>query len=440
MQENSESVDSTSNGIGDEDLYQNISPTVKFHGASRGPDDRQIRGNAVSRIYQNVEELTAGNNTVNTLDSGYGTLKTGQEIESEHKKHQQLINSHTKSDRQYETVHPMKFGKPMFSQDWQFSEKFASTGGWLGGGRSDVWLQVPEGTITEGSQVTIKRAVSTRLDEIENKLNRKLQKDEYIASPVVEYDAGPKFVSKKPMCIVLPHFLNSLNEPVNVYRVRRKKGRGYILQTLKQVGRDELNEESAQASIASTGVYYFGDKGRIHILTCHFSGYFCTHCGENFTSPELHLEVHAKYSSERKRPVAEVRLDIWDSRFNIQDFRQNRPEQDSFHFKGMHQMDVKTLPALSKDENLSLIELGVRLELEEGDTIWEHKRKYPSQRIPTQSGLASDHKERRKAVLLQVMWRELRKEHPVLRLVKNYSDTTCQHCPYLNVPQQKQGW
>ncbi|KAK7479395.1 hypothetical protein BaRGS_00029387 [Batillaria attramentaria] len=363
-------VDSKSNGAGEEDLYQNTSPKAEW--TSRSPSDTPPRGNAKSGIYQNTEILSFRSKTVNPRDSGYGTLMTEQETETYLKKQHQLKGQVKKLDTEYENVDfgPRKSTKPMFGQEWQFSQTFSSEVGSLRGDRSDVCLQVPVGAIVTGSQVTIKGAVSTSLDEIENKLNRKLRKDEYIVSPVIEYNAGPKFVSKKPMCIVLPHFLNSLNESVNVYRIQREKGRGYVLQTLKQVGRDELNEESAQANIASTGVYYFGDKGRIHILTCHFSGYFCTHCGENFTSPELHLEVRAKYSSERKRPVAEVRLDIWDSRFNIQDFRQNRPEQDSFHFKGMRKMDVKILPALSKDENLSLIELGVRLELEEDDTIW----------------------------------------------------------------------
>nr|KAG5710819.1 hypothetical protein BaRGS_026970 [Batillaria attramentaria] len=212
--------------------------------------------------------------------------------------------------------------QPVFSPDWQFSQHISTTGGCVQGDQSDVILDIPQGALSQEQVVEIRGAVCTSLDEVHKQLS--LPEDEYIVSPVVEYFAGPGFRSQKAMRVVMPHFLHPAfsGSSVKVYHFRRDRLGSVVCEPVLRVERDDLKYHSAAAS---SQVYVLAENRQIHVLTNHFSGYFCTDCGQEYPPPELLLEVHAKHVEKAaNKTMAAVRLDVWDSRFNIRDFREVR--------------------------------------------------------------------------------------------------------------------
>ena len=220
--------------------------------------------------------------------------------------------------------------RPYFSDAWQIREEFTSHGGTLQSPLSDVRVQIPAAAIQEGMYVLLKGAICTDLDFVHR--NLQLPDNEYIMSPVAEYSAAVQhgFRFQKPVRVVLPHFLRpSFSKGnVKVYQCRILESGDWTIETLPLEDKDNLlRRPSNQNGFPQpTGVFYLAANSEIHIWTSHFSVYFCTDCGTGYPPPELRVEVHAKHvAMDADQRQVDVRLDIWDSRLQIQDFRNVGP-------------------------------------------------------------------------------------------------------------------
>ena len=211
---------------------------------------------------------------------------------------------------------------PLFSQTWQFSAVITSQGGTLQGQQSDVRVVIPSKAVEKNCNVLALGAICTDLETVHTYF--KLPEEEYIASPVAEYFAEPDFPFQTPVRIILPHFLhpNFSEDSVKVYQCYRSESGDWIVETLPMEDKKNLQQSSIQTGHSQRrGIFCFAENREIHILTNHFSVYWCTDCKTNYSSPELFLKVYAKHTEETcdERQV-DIRLDIWDSRLRIQDF------------------------------------------------------------------------------------------------------------------------
>ena len=214
--------------------------------------------------------------------------------------------------------------RPYFSGTWQICKEFTSQGGTLRAPRSDVRVEIPEDAVEEDIYVLLKGAICTDLDSVHR--NFQLPDSEYIMSPVAEYSAGRGFQFQKPVRVVLRHFLPPTfsKDNVKVYQCRLLESGDWTIQALHLEEKDNRRRLLTwKEYVQQTGVFYFAENSEIHVLTNHFSLYFCTDCGTNYPPPELWLEVHARHViKEADERQVDVRLDIWDRRLQVQDFRQ----------------------------------------------------------------------------------------------------------------------
>ena len=221
---------------------------------------------------------------------------------------------------------------PVFCSRWQSERLFSHEGGALQGEASDVRLEVPRGAVGKAERVSVRAAVCTGLDRAYDGLPA-LPRDEHIASPVAEYlaqtgagvggmGAGSDFRFRTPVRVFLPHFLPANFSPdrVHVY-VFRRDGLGFVsLSRLQPQSKDNVERQPQ-----TDAFFFFGAGDRVVVVTDHFSGYFCTHCQTSVAPQELNLVVFARHAEKARgggRRVVDVRLELWDNRLDIKDFRQ----------------------------------------------------------------------------------------------------------------------
>lgn len=359
--------------IDGEDGYVNTGfNDVSFHfskrfGSTKGGSQRPSE----SAVYESIDGATKGpsknqskQEETEPRDSGMGaSVCSDSEVDQSSSLSKNIVMNKLSSET------------PIFSASWQFFNNFSADGGHLQGPKSDVYLNIEKGAVLQGTNITIYGAVYTDLTTVHNHLN--LPMNESIASPVVEYCASiSKFESHVPMSIILPHFVTKpvSHESLKVYCFRHATPpAGFYLKPLRVVEKGDLKEALKDVNFnKSVGVYYFDNK-KVCIWTAHFSGYVCTDCGKEWKSPEIQAEVHTKYTSALR--LLDVRLDLWDSRFNIKDFKEIRQEMVSVNFAGMVLRDVKSLRPLKEDADIKTIALGTRLKvIKGGPHIWVHKQ------------------------------------------------------------------
>jgi hypothetical protein len=209
---------------------------------------------------------------------------------------------------------------PQFCPNWQFDGLFTAHGGTLKGANSDVRLEIPAKS-TGNDSVLIKGAVYTDLNAAHEHLG--LPQEERIVTPVVEYFAGKGFRFQQPVRVVLPHFMspNASSDKVRAYVCQRSSSGSWSVTPLRLESKS--NEDPKNGHKPETGVFYLAENNEIHVKTDHFSVYFCTECGTEFSTPNLTCKVFAKYTereTEDDESLVGIRLDIWDSRHKIKDF------------------------------------------------------------------------------------------------------------------------
>ena len=201
---------------------------------------------------------------------------------------------------------------PIISDSWQYSKEVSSKGGVVQKINSDVRLEIPDGAIERGTDVTIYGAVNTDLQMTSRKLE--LPKGENIISPVAEFCAGPNLGFIKEVLITLPLLLPSTSkkDKICVYQFDCNQ-EGQV-----QLRKLELRES---ASKLESGTYCFEQGNKIIIAVNHFSGVLCTRCGSECSPPDLYLDLFAGclQKSEKQWDV-DVQLEIWDN--DIKDFRE----------------------------------------------------------------------------------------------------------------------
>ncbi|XP_070208826.1 uncharacterized protein [Littorina saxatilis] len=283
---------------------------------------------------------------------------------------------------------------PCFGADWQFSKEMSSLGGSLQKEASDVRLEVPAEAVPALTFVTIKCAISVDIAQVYRKLE--LCEGEYVVSPIAEYYVRRGFVFQSPVQIVLPHFLphGFRTESVNVYRFNCDHFGNFSYKKVPLRGKDNVDGSHDDQNVPSSDCFYFGNDGHICIVTSHFSGYVCTYCGKNFPACELHVEVYAKHEEkDMGGRQAKVRLEIWDSRLFIKDFRESQNAIRNQRGPGLNHnmvlMDRKTLAALAPSVEVKDVYVGARLDVfSEGGTCgWQHKHRpeTPELCFPVQS-------------------------------------------------------
>ncbi|XP_070191851.1 uncharacterized protein [Littorina saxatilis] len=270
--------------------------------------------------------------------------------------------------------------RPCFSADWQISKEFSSMGGSLQKEASDVRLEIPAEAVPVSTFVTIKGAISVDIAQVYRKLE--LCEREYVVSPIAEYNVSRGFVFQCQVQIFLPNFLPQGFRPesVNLYRFNCDHFGNFSYEKLPLRGKDNLDESHDYQNMPPSNCFYFGNDGQICILTSHFSGYVCTYCRGEFPACDLHVEVYAKHEEkDRGGRQAKVRLEIWDSRLFIKDFRESqnaiRNQREPGLNHNMVLMDRKTLAALAPSTDVKDMYVGTRLDVfSEGETCqWEHK-------------------------------------------------------------------
>ncbi|KAK7479391.1 hypothetical protein BaRGS_00029383, partial [Batillaria attramentaria] len=339
----------------EEHVYKNIAQS-EHSSKSRDPEASTPDTPAESVIYENAESLR---------DSGFESARSSQEVDND-KEHVYGNSSVTNFNQNV---------PPVFSQSWQFCETFSTTGGRLQGEQSSVFLKIPTHAV-DGSMKpeTIQGAVCTNLEEVHCRL--KLPADECIVSPVVEYEAGSgaSFRTRKPMEIVLPHFLHPSfsGKFVKVYRFHLDPSGDFDVKQLPLGDKHALKQKiNLQNPEHDAGVYCFNKNNQILILTTHFCGYLCTYCKKEYPPSDLYLEVFAKHVTEGRQTSAAVRLYVWDNRFTIKDFTQNRHDLEGANSADMKLIDRKQLSALRKHPDLSKFRLGAQLD-DEDEQTWKH--------------------------------------------------------------------
>ncbi|XP_070209267.1 uncharacterized protein [Littorina saxatilis] len=273
---------------------------------------------------------------------------------------------------------------PMFSDTWQVREEFNSSGGFFRGPESDVRLEIPAGAVEDNLHVLIKGAVCTDLEHVHRSF--RLPENEYIASVVAEYFAGDGFQFQKHVRIVLPHFLppTFCKEKVKVYQCYVTASGDWVQQILPLEEKDNARRSSLKnEQLQREAVFYFAEKNEIHILTTHFSVYFCTDCGTDYPPPELFLEVHGRHSHQQ----VDMRLYIWDSRLNIEDFRKDLKDRGSENYRGMNLIDTKKLGALTHtDLGFPHVQVRAFLDLKNPEE-WMHASRRGSVVFPSEQHL-----------------------------------------------------
>nr|KAG5687212.1 hypothetical protein BaRGS_006833 [Batillaria attramentaria] len=264
-------------------------------------------------------------------------------------------------------------GVPVFSEDWQTCEHFSNAGGQLKAEDSDVILHVPEDAVPPGPTcTTVRGAVSTDLTIIHKELS--LNENETIASPVVEYFAGRNHRFLRPVRIVLPHCLppSYSQDKVRVYRFHRDSFGCTKVEKLDPLKADEDSQ---------TGYFLVPETREVHILTYHFTGYFCTYCNVEKEPPFLRLRLYGKHLHRRTRDV-DLWLFIWDTRLDVRDFRKAgfpNPEEEK---------NCITCKTLDGTRNVAELELGVRLLLSEEEEVkWMHKENRGTPWLPPEKRL-----------------------------------------------------
>ena len=201
---------------------------------------------------------------------------------------------------------------PIISDSWQYSKELSSKGGVVQKINSDVRLEIPDGAIERGTDVTIYEAVNTDLQMTSKKLE--LPKGENIISPVAEFSAGPNLRFIKKVLITLPLLLPSTS----------KKDRVCVYQfDCNQEGQVQLRKLALRESVSKleSDTYCFEQGNKIIIAVSHFSGVLCTRCGSECSPPELYLELFVGRLQKRENQWdVDVQLEIWDN--DIKDFRE----------------------------------------------------------------------------------------------------------------------
>nr|KAG5693876.1 hypothetical protein BaRGS_009932 [Batillaria attramentaria] len=357
-------------GVGDQNRHDNTNyeNTPWLEGRLASPDSptRQAGRTTDSCIYEPVGNEDVLGNAQHQRDSGYQSFTKfdlGKEREISE-------NAHPYQNYNFGQRKP-----PVFSQFWQFSEQFTAVGGSLQGKWSDVRLQIPEDALSGAEVETIRGAVCTNLSKVHSDLH--LPVNEYIVSPVIEYaaDSNKKFHTKKPMRISLPHFMHSSfrRSSVKVYRFNRNYKGDIGFHELRLEDQDAVQQKATPKYLRKmAGVCYFDENNQIQILTDHFSGYLCTYCEKEHPLSEFHLEVYAKIEQIGRQTLGMVSSYIWDRRYTIKDFQQNRFDEDTANNAKMKKIDCVMLSALSKDDDLSRIVLVTELGFtSKKDALWE---------------------------------------------------------------------
>ena len=238
--------------------------------------------------------------------------------------------------------------KPLLCDAWQERDEVTSHGGSFTHPGSDIRLHIPAQAVEEGASVTVSKAVCTDLDLVHREFH--LPQDEFIMSPVVEYHAGQNFRFQRPVLLALPHFLSPTfsQNKVKVYRCYRSESGQWTVETVQQHQKDNL--QYTRQNLDHTGSFCFAENKEIHISTTHFSIYFCTDCGKVYPPPDLFMDVYAM--SKMKQcggRVANVRLDIWDSRVYIEDFKRVGVYIEDFKKVGVYIEDFKRVGVYIED-------------------------------------------------------------------------------------------
>ncbi|KAK7463938.1 hypothetical protein BaRGS_00038075, partial [Batillaria attramentaria] len=253
--------------------------------------------------------------------------------------------------------------QPVFCDKWEACEEFGSDGGLLHCDDSDVVLEIPENSIKASQQISIRAAVSTDLQTIHKRLD--LSEDEMIMSPVPEFDAGDNFEFEKPVVVILPHFIPTVDRPdvLNVYKFHLYDSDMLHFEKLRQAP----VHESITKQEAHCGVFVLSTPQTIHIVTSHFTGFFCTLCNKQVVPRPLRLRLYGRHI-QRDTQEVDIWLFVGDTRLDIRDFRKAvLRRKDEVHFLTNQSID----PWSDDSED---VKLGVRLVISESERAqWQHR-------------------------------------------------------------------
>ncbi|KAK7488995.1 hypothetical protein BaRGS_00019799 [Batillaria attramentaria] len=253
--------------------------------------------------------------------------------------------------------------QPVFCDRWEACEEFGSDGGLLHCDDSDVVLEIPENSIKASQQISIRAAVSTDLQTIHKRLD--VSEDEMIMSPVPEFDAGDNFEFEKPVVVILPHFIPTVDRPdmLNVYKFHLYDSDILHFEKLRQAP----VHESITKQEAHCGVFVLSTPQTIHIMTSHFTGFFCTLCNKQVVPRPLRLRLYGRHI-QRDTQEVDIWLFVGDTRLDIRDFRKAvLRRKDEVHFLTNQSID----PWSDDSED---VKLGVRLVISESERAqWQHR-------------------------------------------------------------------
>nr|KAG5701312.1 hypothetical protein BaRGS_020674 [Batillaria attramentaria] len=275
--------------------------------------------------------------------------------------------------------------EPIFNKTWGLKKEFSPSGGYLQGEASDVRLEIPREALV--GSVCVWGAICTDTKAVEEKLD--LPEDEFIITPVAEYFAGSEFKSAEPVRIFLPYFLPSsfVKEKARAYRFYRDDA-GKLRRERVDVELNDFDDTGAgRLQLAQGKGKTASSLSRLCIQTDRFSGYFCTVCcrTEELPNPVLYMDLWAKpVRKDDGRTQIDVRLDVWDARMKIKDFREGSM-RETVNARGLERVDFKTLDPLPGDVDVREMFLGTRLELADQNR-WMHRKRQGGRQVhPSES-------------------------------------------------------
>jgi hypothetical protein len=177
----------------------------------------------------------------------------------------------------------------------------------------------------------VQGAISVQLTDVSEHFH--LQQPESICTPIAEYniDTDKEITFQRPVRIILPHFL-ALDydaRQVKGYHFQRhgtSKVVHHHLTLLQADDSEDIDDESEYfeakfyqlgSETQKSGAFYISREHCIVVLTTHFSGYFCTYCGEKHKF--IYLQGYGPCVEPSTKHV-DVLLVAWDCRLHILDF------------------------------------------------------------------------------------------------------------------------
>jgi hypothetical protein len=161
-----------------------------------------------------------------------------------------------------------------------------------------------------------------------------LQQPESICTPIAEYniDTDKEITFERSVKIILPHFLplDYDARQVRAYHFQRHGTSEVVHHTLTLLQADDsedIDDESEYfeakfyqlgSEMQKSGAFYVSREHCIVVLTTHFSGFFCTYCGETHNK-FIYLQGYGPCVEPATKHV-DVLLVAWDCRLHILDF------------------------------------------------------------------------------------------------------------------------